>query len=260
MIKVTTSNKLTINSLEYDTKARNTHLLQLFTCHVAHLQLGPVLVQQRCVRVLRLVPAASTEVRPAVHKNDLVVNFLINKYLSIVIFHKSLTIMPIYFPRVWRCWTSLLFYWSPTCLGHVLFALWSLCFRHWESALLVKFVCAYLLESDFKCLSMFIHTEQLKSIRQHVQCVQRHNQTMKIRSSCQSQLIIITSHQKQCRTAELLVNTYCRFRRQWYSYLLVAKNWNPGATSMQSSRPGIISFLFSINGSSTDIWKGDILV
>lgn len=35
--------------------------------------------------------------------------------------------------------------------------------------------------------------------------------------------------------------------------LLVAKNWNPGATSMQSSLPGIVNFLFSIRGSSTEI-------
>lgn len=40
-----------------------------------------------------------------------------------------------------------------------------------------------------------------------------------------------------------------------FSYLLVAKNWNPGATSMQSSLPGIISFLFSIKGRSTEIYK-----
>lgn len=40
----------------------------------------------------------------------------------------------------------------------------------------------------------------------------------------------------------------------YFSYRLVAKNWKPGATGMQSSLPGMVSFLFSISGSSTDIW------
>lgn len=45
------------------------HLLQLLPRHVAHLQLGPVLVQQRCVSVLRFVPTAATVVHPSTHKH-----------------------------------------------------------------------------------------------------------------------------------------------------------------------------------------------
>ena len=41
-----------------------THLLQLFSGHVPHLQLGPVFVQQRSVRVLWFVPTAPAVVHP----------------------------------------------------------------------------------------------------------------------------------------------------------------------------------------------------
>lgn len=39
------------------------------------------------------------------------------------------------------------------------------------------------------------------------------------------------------------------------TYLLVAKNWNPGATFKQSPRPGISNSLFSKSGISTEIWR-----
>lgn len=39
-----------------------------------------------------------------------------------------------------------------------------------------------------------------------------------------------------------------------HAYLLVAKNWNPGATFKQSPRPGISNSFFSRRGIRTEIW------
>lgn len=63
-------------------KRGSTHLLQLFPCHVAHLQLGPVFIQQNCVRVLGLVPAAATVIHPVIHTGITYRTVIISSWLT----------------------------------------------------------------------------------------------------------------------------------------------------------------------------------
>lgn len=51
-------------------RGTHAHLLQLLSRHVTHLQLGPVLVQQCSVGVLRSVPASAAEVGPVARQQQ----------------------------------------------------------------------------------------------------------------------------------------------------------------------------------------------